>query len=349
MLNLRLNYPSVPREADIFQAYCQTLTAGQKWDMLHPPYQMLPDDGAAIVRKWLSAPDASTSIVPLPSANNGVYCILSWFRDKTPEIACEPYTFPGFKMGAAHLGYRLNPIESDADGILPEALECCLQERSCKLVYLQPTIHNPTTSVMPLARREAIANVVRSFRDVYIIEDDAYRFLHPDPPPSFLQVVPERTLHVYSLSKAFNPMVKSAYLLHPEGVLQGVDNLVRLTTSGVSLLFMAFGLRIMGNGQLAEIILEKQEAGRHWHAQCNNIFRGLHYDMFPGSFHFWLEVPKPVELTRQLRSRQIDIPEGAEFTVSGSDRYVRVALGAVWDQPGLGDALAEVADAVRKQ
>ncbi len=349
MLNLRLNYPSVPREADIFQAYCETLTAIQKWDMLHPPYQMLPDDGAAIVRKWLSAPAAASSIVPLPSANNGVFCILSWFRDKTPEIACEPYTFPGFRMAAAHLGYRLNPIESDADGILPEALERCLQERACKLVYLQPTIHNPTTSVMPLARREAIAGVVRSFRDVYIIEDDAYRFLHPAPPPSFLQVAPERTLHVYSLSKAFNPMLKSGYLLHPDGVLQGVDNLVRLTTSGVSLLFLAFGLHLMDSGQLAEIIREKQDTGQYWHTQCRDIFQGLQYQMFPGSFHFWLEVQQPAELTQQLRSRQIDVPEGAEFTVTGSDRYVRVALGAVWEQPGLRDALVEVADAVRKQ
>lgn len=350
MLNLRLNYPSVPREADVFQAYCEALTSEEKRDMLHPPYETLGSAGAGIVQQWLKAREGVSKIVPLPSSNTGLYCILTWFQGKTREIACEPFTFPGFKMAAASLGYAFHSIESDEEGILPEALQRHLQEKKdCKLVYLQPTIHNPTTSVMSLARREAIAGVVRSFSDVYILEDDAYRFLHPDPPPSFLQLLPEKTLHVYSLSKAFNPMLKSAYLLHPEGVLQGMDNLVRLTTSGISRLFIAFGLHLMEGGLLQEIIREKQRVGREWHAQCATIFEGLHYRMFPGSFHLWLQVPRPAELSRQLYGQQVDVPEGADFAITADDRYVRIALGAAWDEPALPAALNAIAEAVRKQ
>ncbi|AWO02098.1 hypothetical protein DLD77_10525 [Chitinophaga alhagiae] len=349
MLNLRLNYPSIPREGDVFQAYCQALTDARKSDLLHPPYQALSDAGARTVLQWLHAREGVSRIVPLPSANSGLYCILDWFRGKTPRIACEPFTFPGFKMAASHHGYELAPIASDDEGILPDALERCLQERDCKLVYLQPTVHNPTCSVMPLTRREAVANVIRRFSGVYILEDDAYRFLHPEPPPSFLQLLPEQTLHVYSLSKAFNPLLKSAYLLHPEGVLQGVDNIVRLTTSGVSLLFTAFGLELMNGQLLQDIIREKQAVGQAWHRRCEKIFDGLTYSMFPGSFHLWLQVPDPAALTRQLYTQQIDVPDGAEFAVGGNARYVRIALGTVWERPALPAALENIAELVRRQ
>lgn len=349
MLNLRLNYPSIPMEADVFQAYCQALTADEKQDILHPPYETLTSAGAGTVLQWLHAREGISRIVPLPSANSGLYCVLSWFQGKTPEIAIEPLTFPGFKMGATSLGYQLAAIESDEEGMLPAALLRHLQQQRCKLIYMQPTIQNPTCSVMSRARREAIAAVVSSFEDVYILEDDAYRFLHPDPPPSFLQLLPEKTLHVYSLSKAFNPILKSAYLLHPEGVLQGIDNFVRLTTSGTSRLFTTYGIQLMSGPVLQEIIREKQRIGQHWHTQCSAIFEGLNYRMFPGSFHMWLEVPAPAALTQFLYERQIDVPDGAEFAVSGHTPHVRIALGTTWDQPGLPAALATIADAVRQQ
>jgi len=332
----------------VFLAYCQGLSEDDKRDLLHPPYQTLSASGTGIVERWLHARQGASNVVALPSANSGVYCVLAWFRGKSPAIACEPFTFPGFKMAASSLGYGLSPVESDEEGILPDALERLLQERNCKLVYLQPTVHNPTTSVMGLGRREALAEVVRRFHDVYILEDDAYRFLHPAPPPSFLQLIPERTLHVYSLSKAFNPLLKSAYLLHPEGVLQGIEDLVRLTTSGVSRLFVEFGLHLMKGPLLQDIIHEKQRVGQEWHNRCKAIFEGLHYRMFPGSFHMWLQVPLPADLTRALYHRQIDVPEGADFAVTKADRFVRIALGTVWDQPGLSDALHTIAEAVRK-
>lgn len=349
MLNLKLNYPSVPVEADIFQNYCQTLSPENKWDLLHPPYRTLNDEALQTVRQWLMVPEGAWKVAPLPSANNGVYCILTWFRGKTPAIACEPYTFPGFRMAAGALGFELRPIESDADGILPEALRQRLQAGDCKLVYLQPTVHNPTTSVMPLARREAIVAVMREFDDVYIIEDDAYRFLHPDPPPSFLQLAPEKTLHVYSLSKAFNPMVKSAYLVHPENTLQGIENIVHLSTSGTSRLFINFGLHLMNGPLLKSVMHEKQRIGLQWREKCEQTFSGLDFQMFPGSLHCWLHVPLPAELCKQLNAQGIDVPDGAEFTVTGSNQYVRIALGAVWDNPELANSLATIAALVRKQ
>ncbi|MGX5820204.1 hypothetical protein ACWKWU_18555 [Chitinophaga lutea] len=347
MLNLRLNYPSVPAEATLLQEYIQALGPGAQSDILHPPYQTLTPGDEAVVRRWLDA-DERSQVVPLPSANSGLYAVLSRYGGPK-HIAVEPFTFPGFKMAASLTGYQLHTVAADGEGMLPEALNELLSRNEVRLLYLQPTIQNPTCATMSLTRREAIARIVRSYPDVYILEDDAYRFLHADPPPSFLTLLPERTIHLFSLSKTINPFLRSGYLLHPAGVAEGVENFLRITTSGTSRLFIAFGIHLMAGQGIHDIIAQKRDIGRDWHARCADTFRGLEYHMHPGSFHCWLAVPDPGALTRTLRERGIDVPDGAEFATGPDKSWVRIALGAVWDDPALPAALQTIADLTRAQ
>lgn len=341
MLNLRVNYPSIPREMDVFQEYCHSINPSTAGRLLHVPYQALDASGQAIVFSWLRAAPEQSDLISLPSGNNALYCVLSFFRSITEHIAIEPTTFPGFKMGAAGMHYQFHVIATDEEGMLPEALAEHLKTGKSKLIYLQPTIHNPTCSVMSLARRQAIAEVVRAHEDVYILEDDAYRFLHPDPPPSFLTIFPERTLHVYSMSKPFNPMLRAAFLAAPKGLLQGIENLVQLTSSGTSQLFNDFSLHLMKDGLLKGIIRDKQQAAQALQEKIGVIFKGLTYTTFPNSFHIWLKAD--AALPEQLKEKGIDIPPGAGFAVTDHTDYIRVALGMSWDQEDLLPGLQTIA------
>ena len=49
-----------------------------------------------------------------------------------------------------------------------------------RALYTMPTLHNPTTATMPVARREAVAEMARR-HDVALIEDDVYGFLLDAP------------------------------------------------------------------------------------------------------------------------------------------------------------------------
>lgn len=346
MLNLSMNYPSVPREMDAFLDFCRRLPPESQYAILHPPYRPLSEADEAALGKWLHFSPGNHHITLLPSANGGLSAVLTALRGQTEEIAVEPFTFPGFRQCALTEGYGLRVVGSDEEGMLPEKLEEALHKHPVKLIYMQPTVHNPTCAVMSETRRKAIADVVRSFEDVYILEDDAYRFLHSSPPPSFLALAPERTIHLYSLSKAFNPMLKAGYAIHPRNVLPGLGDIVRMQSSGASLLFVRFGQHLIESGELLQIMEEKRSVAMRCAEQFKEIFNGVAYRTFPGSFHYWLPCKDPGATVKKLQQENIDISDGRMFCLTDDDQYVRVALGTSWQRKELPDALRRVAEAL---
>ncbi|GMA74299.1 hypothetical protein GCM10025880_07160 [Methylorubrum aminovorans] len=122
---------------------------------------------------------------------------------------CVPaLTYPGLRMAAERRGIRLVPVPCDADGLDPDAfLESCKAERP-RALYLVPTLDNPTTATLPLARRERIAEVARS-HGVAVIEDDAYGALPPDAPPPIASLAADITWHIATLSKCVSPACAS--------------------------------------------------------------------------------------------------------------------------------------------
>ncbi|WP_295126246.1 aminotransferase class I/II-fold pyridoxal phosphate-dependent enzyme [uncultured Chitinophaga sp.] len=356
MLNLRVNYPSIPQEMDVFEKYTAGFTAPDKYQLLRTPSSFyVSNRDAETVLNWLKCDigriSETSDVVTIPSANSALFCILSLFKGREQEVGVENNTFPGFKMCAQHFGYKLGMIECDEYGIIPEALEQYLATGKSRLVYIQPTVHNPSCFVMPLERRLKIAEIVKSFKDVYLLEDDAYRFLHDNPPPAFLNLLPERTIHVYSLSKPFNPFLKSAYIVHPKNLLPGLENLIRLTTSSGCSLFADFGRWLMESGELQLLMLEKQRIAKDLKLKIDTIFTGLDYNLFPGSFHIWLSLGQldTYQFTDFLRSRDIDVMDGADFSLTDNRHRVRIALGSEWSSPDLLPALALIGETVRRE
>jgi len=355
MLNLRVNYPSVKQEIDVFQAYTQSLAAPEKYGLLQPPGYAPDEVATKVICHWLQVAEDDirqcSEIAAVPSANNAMFCILSVLRKTNAVIGAETFTFPGFRACAAELGYQVGAIACDDEGIMPVALQQYLETSTSKLVYLQPTIHNPTTSVMSLQRRQEIVAVIKTFKDVYLLEDDAYRFLHPDPPPSFLQLIPERTFHIYSFSKAFNPILKAAYIVYPKWGLPGIENIIGLTASSACALFIDFGLHLIKGEQLKNIIKEKQQIAREWHTRVADLFQGLSYQMFPHSFHIWLKLEHGLTssaLTSYLHGQAIDVTNGTDFSVNGDTEHIRIALGTAWHSDQMLPALTTIAAACKR-
>jgi len=355
MLDLRFNYPSVKKEADIFQQYIKGLPEQEKYGMLTPPSFRPPAAAIQEIGQWLELPPDTlqyrSDVITTCSGNSALHCILTWFRNLEDTAAIEAFTYTSFKASAQELGYRLHTIACDAQGMIPEALEAHLQTSDTRLVYLQPTIHNPTCSVMSLQRRRDIVTVVKRFREVYVIEDDAYRFLHPSPPPTFLQLMPDKTLHICSFSKTFNPFVRVAHMVYPRGILQGVDSIIRYTTSGSSGLLSAFARYLIQGDLLRQVIAEKRRIAELLYQKVEKIFQDLPYYTFPGSYHIWVKLPEPLtaaDFAAEMRSRNIDVMSSEDFSTTGNQEYIRIAMGSAWNAPELVPALQTLAGAVRK-
>jgi DNA-binding transcriptional MocR family regulator len=357
MLNLRLNYPSIEQESGIFQQYIATLPQQEKDALLYPG-SFTPDAATCVsLNNWLELPPGTleqyADVAITCSGNNAIHCILTLFKDRTSGAASEPFTYNSFIMSAGNLGYQLHTLDCDEDGILPDALQRHLETGRSRLVYLQPTINNPTCTIMPLERRQAVAAVLRSFSGVYLVEDDAYRFLHPDPPPTFLSLMPERTIHLCSFSKTFNSFVRAAYLIYPKGVLgAGLENVLRFTGNTSSAIFNGFiRYLVEEKEQLHGVIAEKRHIAAVLQEQFAAIFEGLTYYTFPSSYHIWIPLQEGVSagaVVRSFRDRGIDLMSSESFSVNGRQDHIRVALGAARNSEALVPALELIAKELRE-
>lgn|GEM_PF-4382911 len=114
-------------------------------------------------------------------------------------VPTECLTYPHLHAVAAMLGLRMRGVAMDAEGLLPDALEDGCRDGAA-LLYTVPVMQNPTASIMPVARRQAVVAVARR-HGLTIIEDDAQALLLSDAPRSFAQLVPELCWHVATLAK----------------------------------------------------------------------------------------------------------------------------------------------------
>jgi DNA-binding transcriptional MocR family regulator len=202
-------------------------------------------------------------------------------------------------------------------------------------------------TVMSLARRKAVVDFVVK-NNLTIIEDDAYRFLHPAAPPSFLDLAPTHTMHIESLSKPFNPLLKITFLALPKAFVNDMANMIRLTSSGSSTLLMAFAEHVIHSGILDELIRKKQSHAVMVKREVASILEELSYITHENSFHLWLTLPRKVksaDVSNSLGQAGILIPTGNDFETAESgagSHHIRVALAAERNLTKLRGALMEL-------
>lgn len=131
-------------------------------------------------------------------------------------ILTERITYPGAIALARRKAYLMHGVEIDAEGMLPEALEDAFNQLAStnnKVVYLTPTLHNPTTATMSHNRRKAITDICR-LAGARIIEDGVYASAEDNCPP-LAALAPDITYHVNSLSKSLGPGLQIGMLTLP--------------------------------------------------------------------------------------------------------------------------------------
>jgi DNA-binding transcriptional MocR family regulator len=344
--NLKFNYPSSPEEALILKHLLADIPAKELTELLPFPsfagrLQRTEELGKLMGFVW---EDMSPffNLVVCNSGNQASSCILSALRGRFDKVIAEPFTYPAFKLLAAANNYQVEAATFDDNGMTPEGLLEAIERWGARLVYLQPTIHNPTCAVMPLQRRLEIVRLARE-KDLYIIEDDAYRFLHPSPPASFFQLMPERTFHIFSFSKPFNPLIKTAFVFSPVEFTPWLIEEVRLSSSGPSSLSMYLADRLLMGDRLGKLIRQKQEMAVRRQGLAALQLAGLNYITYDTSFHIWIPMQPGVsstEKTMELYRMNVLVADGVDAATGYLQHgFIRVALGAEGEDRRLREAL----------
>lgn len=140
-------------------------------------------------------------------------------------------------------------VETDDDGIIPEALEAVLKTRSVKLVYLVPTFQNPTGRTLSLERRQRVAELLKQY-DALLLEDDPYSALRysGEALPPIQSFAPEHVIYSSTFSKILAPGLRLGFAVAPAELSrwlvvtkQGTDLHTQTFGQGIAAMYLAGG------------------------------------------------------------------------------------------------------------
>ncbi|WP_269933136.1 aminotransferase-like domain-containing protein [Aminobacter sp. HY435] len=288
-----------------------------------------------------------------PGAQGALLAMLGALVAPGETVCAEALTYPGFRAVAEHLRIRLAGVEMDEGGLIPEAFEGLCRAQAPKLLYLTPTLHNPTTATLSLDRRERIAAIARK-HSVLIVEDDAYGALPAAQIAPFAMLAPDITYHIAGLAKSVAPALRIAYVVAPPARnMAHLSNAVRATAGMASPLTAAIATRWIENGIAQKVLAAVRLEARERQAIVAQTLPAELVQADPQGFHAWLRLPghwNRADFAARLRSAGIGVVTSDAFAVSGRPpEAVRLGLGAAPSQNALAVGLRTVAELLGQQ
>jgi len=289
----------------------------------------------------------SSDLVLTNGAHNSVMVALNAIlHGREPAIATTKLTYPGFRQTAHICRGRLLGIESDDEGILPDALELACRSERIQALLISSNVHNPTCVSTSLERRHAIAELAARY-DFQIIEDDVYGTLITDKPVGFDHLCPERTWHASSLSKCFAAGLRVGFLQCPKGlgplglrVMQGMSlSISQLLTKVVERAFETGAVSEYGD------LIAAENTRRVNHAR--DILKSWDVRSRDGVNYVWVGIPEGWSgstFMSACEAQKLLVAIADKFTLPGSraPNAVRLTLSTAEDFDALTSGLLKI-------
>ena len=180
-------------------------------------------------------------------------------------VLVEEFSYAGALNKLRKAGVTIVGMPLDEDGIQIDALANILDGLkrkgvTPKYLYTIPTIQNPTGSILPLDRRQALLGLARE-HGVVVFEDECYADLlwaGVEAPPALYALDPAQVVHIGSFSKSLAPALRVGYAIAQWKVL---SRMVALKTDG-------------GTGALDQMVVAEYFT-RHFDAHVRELSAGL--------------------------------------------------------------------------
>lgn len=284
-------------------------------------------------------------------AQAALTAVLTTLTQPGDTILTEPLTYPGLRALAAQLGLRLAAVGADADGLLPESLDRACQGTRPRAIYCVPTMQNPTAATLPVARRQALAEIARR-HCVPLIEDDAYGLLPTQPLPPLCALAVGSGFYVATLSKCLSPALRAAFVVAPGRTeASRLAEAIRATSLTPSSLLTGLVTHWIESGTAATLrdAIRQEAAARQDIART--LLAGATVAAHPEGLHVWLTLPPPWDRTdfvAHVRQRGLALVASDSFAVATPPPdAVRVCLGVAEDRAALRAALQALAEALQ--
>ncbi|MEL6464766.1 MAG: PLP-dependent aminotransferase family protein [Pseudomonadota bacterium] len=162
-------------------------------------------------RRGISA-NADQILITL-GAQNALWLAAQILLTQRRTAAFEDPCYPALREILTQSRCHLAPVRVDRDGLPPDGIP-----PDTDVIFSTPSHQCPTTSTMPMARRQALLDRAREL-DALIVEDDyefEMSFLNPPSPALKSMDTDGRVIYVGSFSKSLFPGLRLGYLVGSE-------------------------------------------------------------------------------------------------------------------------------------
>ncbi|EGX60847.1 GntR family transcriptional regulator [Streptomyces zinciresistens K42] len=351
-VNLELNYPSAPGQSELL---APSLAPLLRPDVLTGALRPAPAAGTPEARRaaagllatggWRPGPD---SLLFTGNARQAVAAALASLVRPGGRVGVEPLTYPVVKEIAARLGLTLVPVATDEEGPCPRALAAAHRTAPLAALYLQPTLHNPTTATTTPARRRVLARTVRDL-GVPVVEDRVWSFLADDDP---LAVHVPGLVHVVDgLSKRVAPGLTAGFLAVPQERAGAVAAAVRSGGWSAQRFALEAAVRWAADGTVARLVAAKRADAAERQRMVAEELRGFAVRSDPRAYFAWWELPpgwRADTFAAAAAAHGIAVTPGPAFRVDPGRAADAVRLGlASAPGPDLRRALRTLAGVAR--
>lgn len=354
-IDLGQNHPpepaSQPQRAALVECLTTLMARGEAGRLLD--YPAAGGDGAdrEAGAAWIGraeVPAAPEEVVLCTGSQHGLTVLLATLLEPGDLLLTEELTYSGLKAVAGLLRLRLRGLPIDRDGLRPEALAEACRTENAKALYLIPTLHNPTTAVMPEARRLAIAALARE-HGLVIVEDDVHGLLPQTRPRPLAALAPELTYYLTSTSKTLAPGLRIAYIKAPKAMVPRLVASLRATTWAIAPLTAAVASAWIRNGTADALLEARRAEARARQAVLRETLAGADLDSQPEAYYSWLRLPEPWRadsFVAEAQARGVWLTPAEAFAVGRASvpHAVRLCIGAARNRESLRAGLAVVAE-----
>ncbi|KAA9159064.1 aminotransferase class I/II-fold pyridoxal phosphate-dependent enzyme [Amycolatopsis acidicola] len=233
---------------------------------------------------------------------------------------------PGWVAGYSLLrtmGYTLAGVEVDAHGIVPSSLDTTLARHNCAMVLLQPRAQNPTGATLNSLRAKELREVLESYPDCYVLEDD-HVSLTSGAPAFSLTRGRRRWAVVRSVSKIFGPDLRLAVVSSDRTTADLVQGRQLLGPGWVSHLVQRLVAAMLSDSKCLETVERAADLYRARREEFVGHLASRGIDVLSSSgFTVTIPVGDESAVTAELMARGWAV-RGGELSRLSSPPFVRV-------------------------
>lgn len=258
------------------------------------------------------------------------------FINRGDKILVEAPTYLGALQAWNTYGADYIQVETDENGIIPEALEVAMRVGP-KFVYILPNFQNPTGKTIPLERRKQLIEICDRF-GTPIIEDDPYgklRYEGKDIPSLMALDSQERlqtnqpydgnVIYTSTFSKILAPGLRLAWMIAPKEVIQKLVFAKQGTDLHTSSLIQMMTHEVTKNNFLdKQLNIIKEAYGKRRLVMLDTLTElfptGASWTKPEGGLFLWVTLPERIqteELLKKAIEKKVAFVPGTPFFPNG--------------------------------